>query len=222
MEHALDAVQMITKSRFDSVKRDVDLVIEDAVKHKDPEIALSYGAKLHESGQALWIAIASLTYEMKLRWGKDFKSDDDFITVASARWNKGPETIRRYVEIWEWVIQKPGHPTERFLALLAKPAQGLWYIKQAAREGQINESTWSEISKAPDIATLREIGKRVRGGDVGRAKDALKIMLESDGTIKARRKGAYEVVGYLNLEEDSTVVQSAIERIQNRSGIFRR
>ena len=222
MQHPLDAVQAITKSRFDSVKRDVDLVIEDAVKHKDPEIALNYGAKLHESGQALWIAIASLTYEMRQRWNKEFKSDDDFITVASARWNKAPETIRRYVEIWEWVIQKPGHEISRLLALLSKPMQGLWYIKQAAREGQISESTWSEIARAPDISTLREIGKRARGGDVGRAKDALKIMLESDGTIKARRKGAYEVVGYLNLKEDSPVVQAAVERIQNRAGLFRR
>ena len=222
MEHPHDAVQAITKERFNSVKRDVDLVVQDAVKHKDPEIALSYGAKLHESGQALWIAIAALTYEMKLRWKKEFESDDDFTIVASARWNKAPETIRRYVEIWEWVIQKPGHPADRLLALLSKPMQGLWYVKQAAREGQITEPVWREIAKAPDISSLREIGRRVRGGDVGRAKDALKIMLESDGTIKARRKGVYEVVGYLNLEEDSAVVQSAIERIQNRSGIFRR
>ena len=221
MQHPLDAVQAITKSRFVSVKRDVDLVIEDAVKHKDPEIALNYGAKLHESGQALWIAIASLTYEMRQRWNKEFKSDDDFITVASARWNKAPETIRRYVEIWEWVLQKPAHPLPRLLLLLSKPMQGLWYIKQAAREGQITGPIWDEISQAPDISSLREIAKRVRG-DVGRAKDALKIMLEPDGTIKARRKGAYEVVGYLNLKEDSSVVQAAVERIQNRAGLFRR
>ena len=221
MDHQLDSVQAITKSRLESLTRDVKLVVEDSVKHKDPEIAFSYGQKLHESGQALWVAIASLTYEMKVRWQKEFESDDDFISIASTKWNKAPETIRRYVEIWQWVIEKPGHGDARLLELLSKPMQGLWYIKQAAREGQIVESDWEEISKAPNISTLREIGKRIRG-EVGRAKDSLKIMMEDDGTLKARRKGAYEVVGHLNMDDDSTVVQSAIERLQNKAGIFRR
>lgn len=221
MDHQHDAVQAITKERLDSVTRDVKLVIDDAIKHKDPEIAFVYGQNLHESGQALWIAVASLTYEMKLLWKEKFKSDDDFIAVASTRWNKAPETIRRYTEIWEWVIQKPVHSTERLLSILSKPAQGLWYVKQAAREGQIVEADWEEISKAPNISSLRDIGKRIRG-EVGRAKDSLKIMLEDDGTLKARRKGAYEVVGYLNINDESVVVQSAIERIQNRAGVFRR
>lgn len=221
MEHALDAVQPLTEEQIDMINKDVKLVIADALKAKDPEVAFSYGANLNSMGQAVWVSVAHLVYEMEKLWGKEFKSDEKFITVAATRWNKAPETIRRYLEIWKWVIQKPEHTSSRLVQLLSKPMQGLWYIKQAAREGQLVDADWDKVAKAPDVSSLREIGKGIRG-EVGRAKDALKIMLEDDGTIKARRKGSYEVVGFLNLESEDNVVQAAIERIERKAGIFRR
>lgn len=221
MEHSLDSVQALSQGHIDMITKDVNLVIQDALKSGDPEVVFNYGKRLNETGQAVWVAVAHLVYEMNKLWGKEFKSDDNFITVAAVRWNKSPETIRRYVEIWEWVIAKPNHSSKRLAQILSKPMQGLWYIKQAAREGQLVESDWEAISKAPNISSLREIGQRVRG-EVGRAVDSLKIMMEDDGTIKARRKGAYKVVGWLNLDSGEEVVEEAIERISNKSGVFRR
>ena len=221
MDHALDAIQPLSKGHLDMIRRDVDLVVEDALKHRDPEIAFTYGQKLNETGQAVWVAVAHLVYKMKQHWKKEFPSDDEFTTVASARWNKSPETIRRYLEIWEWIFERQSHPDIRSDRLLSQPMAGLWYVKAAAKEGQLVDADWEEISRAPDVASLREIGRRVRG-EVGRAKDALKLAMEEDGTIKARKAGAYKTVGFLNLGSEDPVVIAAIEAIERRAGIFRK
>ena len=202
------------------IRRDVDLVVQDAIEHHDPEIALSYGAKLNETGHAVWVAVAHLVYKMKQHWGKEFPSDDDFITVAAARWNKAPETIRRYLEIWEWVFERPAHSTQRMNRLLTKPAQGLWYVKAASKEGQLTSEDWDEIETAPDVQTLREIGRRVRG-EVGRAKDALKFSMAPDGTIRVRTSGPWKVWGWTNLDSEDADIQAGIERFEAKCGVFR-
>ena len=67
MDHALDAIQPLSKGHLDMIRRDVDLVVEDALKHKDPEIAFTYGQKLNETGQAVWVAVASVNPALALR-----------------------------------------------------------------------------------------------------------------------------------------------------------
>ena len=222
MQHPHDAVQRLNASEVMMITNDVNSVVEDAVKHKDPEIAFRYGENLNRTGQAVWVAIAHLTYELNKKWGtKEMPSDDEFIKTAASRWNKSTVTIRRYLEIWKYVIEKPAHGASRLSALYTKPMQGLWYIKAAAQQDELTEEHWDKIERAPDVATLREIGRDVRG-EVGSAISSLKIMIEDDGTLKARRKGHYKIIGHLNIHEEDDVITAACSRIQNASGIFPR
>jgi hypothetical protein len=230
MEHPHDAVQQLNKTQIQMIQLDVRSVVEDALLEKDPETAFRYGENLNRTGQAIWVAMAHLIYEMERKWGEDedddgprFSSDDDFITVAASRWNKAETTIRRYLEIWKHVMEKPLHSDVRLGKLYTKPMQGLWYIKAAAKENQLTEADWQEIEDAPDIKTLWDIGRRVRGEVGGSARRALKIMIEKDGTLKARRQGVYKIIGHLNIhEEDDEIVVAACERIINKCGVFYR
>ena len=222
MSHPHDAVQRLNPAEVNLITQDVSSIVRDAVKHKDPETAFRYGENLNRTGQAVWVAMAHLIYEMEKVWGtEEMPSDDPFIKVAASRWNKSQSTITRHLEIWKYVIEKPEHTHARLAALYTKPMQGLWYIKQAAKLGELTDDDWDAIELAPDIKTLREIGKGVRG-EFGKAKNALKIMIEDDGTLKARRAGHYKVVGHLNIHDDDAVIVAACERIRNESGIFDR
>ena len=221
MEHTHDMSMVLSPEELKMILKDAELVVEDAIKHKDPEIALEYGARLNRMGQAAWATCAHLVYKLNEVWGTDaLPAEGSFLDAVGARWNKSRETVRRYLEIWTYVIEKPEHKQSRVKRLVGKSMQGLWYIKAAAKEGQLTESDWEEIEDAPDMASLRDISKRVRG-EYGRAKDALKLQIDpEDGTIRARTKGAYEVVGVLNIKSGSEVVQAAVEAITGRAGMF--
>lgn len=223
LSHPHDSNIRLTSVELTQIKKDSKAVVEDAVKDNDPEYIFRYLDTLVRFGQAAWFSMAHTLYCARREWASSFDEEHDFIQTAAARIGRSPQTILRMVEIWEWVFERPGHKQSRINRLLAKPPSGLWYIKAASKEGQLDEEDWDAIEKAPNKAELRAIAKGVRG-EYGRAKTALKIHLLDDGTIQAARgSGAYEVVGFLNvhLQEESDVIAAAIERIEGGSGMFR-
>jgi hypothetical protein len=84
------------------------------------------------------------------------------------------------------------------------------------------DENWSELEKAPNKRSVRELKSQLKG-ESSRHPQLMKIMLESDGTLKARLGSeTYQIIGFLNLELDNVTATTAIERIINGSGIFRR
>ena len=220
--HAHDAVVALSQNELDLITDGVETILDEAIEQKNPEIAFNLARQLIKKQQIGWVALAHWCYLMEQRW-EYLGGQEDFLTVASMKLNKSRETLRRYLEIWKWVMEEPDHGRARLEALCQKPLQGLWYIKTAAKEGQLTEDDWEEIERAPDIASLKEIRDRVRG-NYGRAKDALRIMLEPDGTLKASKGGDYVVIGLLNvhLQDNNPVIRAAIERIVRTAGVFYR
>ena len=166
-----------------------------------------------------------MLYEARKAWTKPpFEYGEDFYEFMSERMGKGAETLRRMVEIWTWVIEKPKHSKARLNKIFQLPPSGLWYVKQAAKEGQLTEENWKQIETAPNKAELREIMLSVRG-PYRRGKGALRIMEEEDGSLVAGMPDQpYRPIGRLNvyLEEEDDIVAAANERIRNAAGIFRR
>ena len=211
---------------FDSIvnlqKPDIDQILETAEKivaENDTLETLRYVEGLGRIEQVAWFARAHILYLLLQKW--DTKQYGEFYEYIHIGTGKSPETTRRMVEIWEWVIVKPKHSKRRRNLLLTKPASGLWYLKQASKEGQLGESEWKQIELANNKQELRAIMLEVRG-EYRRGKDALKIMIEEDGILKARRTGDFVYVGRLNVDIEDPIVTEAIERIVNSSGIFRR
>ena len=223
LSHPHDSNIRLTSVELIQIKKDSKAIVEDAIKANDPEYIFRYLDNLVRFGQAAWFSMAHTLYCARRSWNEHFDHEHDFIQTAAARIGRSPQTILRMVEIWEWVFERPEHKQSRVNRLLQKPPSGLWYIKQASKEGQLDEEHWDAIEKAPNKAELRLIAKGVRG-EYGRAKTALKIHLLDDGTIQAARgSGAYHVVGFLNvhLEQENDIIAAAIERIESGSGMFR-
>jgi len=210
---------------FDAVVRLTDLELAEIFDRVSQTVvtgtiasALELGDSLVRHQQASGFAFAHLLYELSKIWDPD----EDFTEYAAIRFGKAPETVRRNIEIWKWVMVEPQHSRKRLELLATKPFSGLWYLKQASKEGQLTEEHWKQIERAPNKQELRSIMLDVRG-EYRRGKDALKLMMEEDGILRARKGNkAYVYVGRLNLDLPDPVVIEAIERIVNSAGIFRR
>ena len=215
LTHPHDAAIRLEQTELDQI-----LTMAEQIAAQGVPTALHYLEGLGRVEQATWFARAHVLYLLHNTWNKD--EYGEFYKFVSISLGKSPETTRRMVEIWEWVIEKPRHTKRRLALLLTKPPSGLWYVKQAAKEGQLGEPEWKQIETAHNKQELRQIMLDVRGA-YRRGKDALKIMIEEDGILKARKGNkAYAYVGRLNVEMEDPVVVEAIERIINSSGVFRR
>lgn len=200
----------------------VDRIIEHAEVTGDPSEALDAGIILVAAQQVSWLVLAKLVYELNERWGEVFESDHEFITVASARWNKSEQYIRRLLEIWTWVIVEPGHGPRRLKTLLSKPYGALRQLVGMCRAGEMTTALWQRVDQCVTQQEIRQLREDVRGLHRG-ALAALKIMIENDGTLKGRRGDApYEIGGVLNMGSDSPTVRAMVDRIIHNSGIFHR
>lgn len=223
--HSHDSIIRLEQAHIDSITVKIADVVEIARSHGDAEYAFQYGDALSATLQASWAALSHLLFRLSELWGTEaFPSDQDFLNVAATRLNKSRSTIHRYIEIWKWVIEYPNHSVKRLHTLFSKPFDALWQLVGMVKADEMTEDVWVEVEKAVNKAELREIRERVRGLQRG-ATRVLRIMLEDNGTIKARRgHGAYRIVGVLNVcfEDEDPVVRAAIERIVRGAGMFRR
>jgi hypothetical protein len=230
MTLAHDAVMRITPADL-SMLEEVDDIVSEAMKNKDPEIAWAHAQDLRRGRQVRGWALAMLLSEMKAVWAV-FESDDPFDEVASQRTGYSKTTINKYVKTWDRVIKQPKvltddvvtpytHPEDGAMKLLGHPVDTVYRLASASIEGELTKEDWEEAYMAPDKESMMDIRQRVRGEQTSSG-SRLKIMLERDGTIKARRGGAYEIGGQLLLDkrDDSEVIDAMCERIIKSSGIF--
>jgi hypothetical protein len=143
-----------------------------------------------------------------------FGSDDDFATVAQYEMGISNQTYTKYIEGWEKVINHPHLQKDPALQerILGKPVQGILLLRAAAKEDQIKPKHWEKIANAPNIDAIREIVREIRGTQTS-SKTALRIVLEKDGTLKARMGGRYQEVGYIKRDEDA-VTLAVIGRLE--------
>jgi hypothetical protein len=235
MSSALDGPMRISDSGLEFLEQ-VQGVVDNAVEERNESTAFQFARNLRHSVQVSAWGLAMLLYEMKKEWGegKAFESTEDFNHVAGQMIGLAPDTVRRYIKTWDSVIEKPkylvkGEPTvkphskRRREKLLGHALPSMYLLSSAAAEGQMSEEHWKEAEQAPNQRAIRDIRNNIRGTEHLDRSDQLLIMLDTDGSIKARMgKDTYETIGFLNLELDSVAATTAIERIINRSGMFKR
>ena len=198
----------------------VDQVVKDALAEHDPRPALNFARRLRTSGQMTGVALAKLIFMLRELWGKPesqggFGLDpDDFEDAAAGDLGVSPQTVTKYANAWQEVLSR--HPK-----LMGIPMESLLLLTAAAREGQLKAEHWKELEKAYDKQAVRQIVEKVRGVRTSGA-HALHILIDRDGTLRARRgSGAYHTLGRLLVESDDEVVQHAIERLLNSAGVAR-
>lgn len=231
-----DAVIGITETDYKFLSQ-VKEVVDQAIEQKNPSIAFNFALTIRRAAQVQGWGLAMLLYEMKQEWNGDgaFQSDDKFERIAAERLGYSPSTIERHITTWERVLAKPKmltddgsvknfrHKKEQRKRILGHALNTAYRMAAASAEGEMTEDDWERFYTAPNKQAVMELRSEIRGEKTSSV-TSLKIMIEDDGGIVARRDGPYEPTGllYLNRRGESEVIDAAIERIIRGSGIFKR
>jgi len=192
----------------------VDEIIQRVQATGNIDIAWGYISGLRRGGELAARGIAKTLYEMYTRWDT-MPTDDDFIDVAVARTGLSPQTIAKGIDYWENVLIP--HPE-----LMHLPVGAYHLIAPAARQGDLDDDDWENLSNASSINDVREIVQSKRGKRTS-SEHALAVMLERDGTLIARRgSGPWSKFGFFNLKTEDEAGVSAIDRIVRAAGIQKR
>jgi hypothetical protein len=196
----------------------VDQVVQNAVQEGDLYIALNAAATLRKWGQVTGLALAKLLYKLKVRWS-EFFTDDDFVDAAASTVGISVQTVRKYTDIWEFVIL--GSPTDLMDKFMGMPVETLWLIAPASKSGDLDEDHWSALAKSENKNDVRDKIRSIRG-IVTSASSALVIMLNREGFLMAKRgEDEPREFGYFDLKTEDVAAGQAIERICNAAGVIR-
>lgn len=214
-------------------------VVNEAIEQENPEIAFSYARRLTRQARMSSWQLGEILCGMSDAWA-GFGSDDPFHVVAAQSIGLSENFVYKAMETWRLLIAHPiyvlndgsivehSHPGERQQRLLGHSVDTMSRFIGPVKMGMMGEDEWGELEKCPTHGEAVEFARRLRDKDSNktgaatRGPVALRIMLERDGAIKARRGGAYLVIGRLYLQSPDLVAQEAMERIISSSGMFRR
>jgi len=147
--------------------------------------------------------------------------EDEFVDYIEAETGYSPHTTRKYVNMWHSIFNNDAIPEEIRTTLMGKPIKTLLLLPAAASEGQLDDK-WEEIIDAPSKNDVQQIIREVRG-TVTSSGQAIVIVLERDGTLKAKKgNGHYAALGYLNPEAPGEAAQAAFNRIITAAGVVRK
>jgi len=212
--HAHDTALALSTDELGILDK-VDKIVDQAVTSGNPQIAIRYGVALRNTQQVAGLALAKLLYEMRARWDM-FPTDENFSEWVQYEMGISNQTYNKYLDGWEFVISHPylDNDPELKARIMSKPWKGLILLNAAAKEGQIQDKDWEEIANAPNVEAIRDIKKRIRGDKHTKGKNALRLILQKDGKLKARLGGRpYEEVGYIKRDDTPTVI-AVISRLE--------
>ena len=208
-----EQIVVFTKEELAQLDK-VDEVVDRAVTTANPDLAWHYIGGLRRGGELAARGMAKTLYEMHRRWDV-FPSDDAFIDAAQQGTGLSVQTIEKAIDYWEYILLP--HPE-----LMHLPVGAYHLIAPAARHGDLDDEDWEALGNAASIADVREIVQSKRGKRTS-AEHALTVLLERDGTLKARRGSeAWVSFGYFNLEVEGEAGITAIDRMCKAAGVQKR
>jgi len=200
----------------------VDETITKSLAAGDPNIAFGLINALRRSTQVAGISAAKLFSKMKDVWDV-FATDETFEDYASAETGYSPQTIRKYCDAWEYVINNDDVPEKLRSRMFGKTWGSILLMAPAAKADELTTEVWEELAAAPDKATVRNIIHEVRGNRTS-SNTAIKLFLytrgDNKGQLVASKEDKMYPIGYLDLDSADTVVVAAITRIMGAAGVL--
>lgn len=226
-ESALDLTVRYREEEL-AIFNDVEKVVTTSIEEGNPLIAAEFADGLRRIAQLQGQALAHLLAKMEEAWLPIFVGEygyeGDFIDFAFTEIGVAVATTKKYVKMWRAVFESSDTTPTQKKKLHEKDMKTLLLLTGGAGEGDFSKDDWKEIVKAPNRSEVREVIRKARG-EVTSSKSRLVIMMERDGSLKARRgEDGYKDFGYLNLElaEKDTDIQMAINRLLRSAGIVER
>lgn len=207
-----------TPLNTDWIMKQIHDIIQESVKQKNADIALAVFRELHELQKVSGLALAKGLYELYRHW-PEFNIDEEFDDYVYIRIGLHHYTVERYIKIWRMYDEKIVPPE------LSEEIQGInikdqVYIAHAISQGhEISQEKWEEIAHAPDGSSVRRIVQEIKQ-EPPRSNSCI-IYLDREGDIWAVQNNRKEHVGMLDIGQDNSTVQKAIERIVSNAGMMR-
>lgn len=205
----------------------VDDVVSRSLATGDPLIALEFARSMQREGLLRGLAIAKLMYKIKQNWNlfEVAGVGDTFESIVQTQNGYAPETVEKYIRMWEGIFENPHIDEELKHQLSGRPIGDLLLLTAAAREGSLSESDWEKVSVAPDSHSVRAIVRKARG-EVTSSKTAVipQIQMRPDGTFPRGALYVYEngtpvLFGSIDVDTTSEAAKKAIARIINGAHI---
>lgn len=198
-------------SAFDQVES----LIREAVEKDDISIALAQIDRMNRAKELVGKVLAKTIYMLYTNWFNFSASKSDkFLDVMNSI-NVDPHTVARYLKVWQYHDSLPAFMQD-------KPIRETIPVTNALSQGyEISEENWEKLEKASNLSEIQRIitkdvkGKEPRAG-------SLQIYLDSDGTYYGWKDGERHNAGWLDVDNNDSVVQEIIERTIKNVGVQRK
>jgi len=198
-------------------------IVEKATKAGDPSIAFKHINNMRRAGRGLALGTAKIFHELEQRW-EHFATDEDFLSYAFAETGYATQTIRKYIDVWIYVIGNEYLTKSQKAIMMGKEMPTHLRISPFAKQDQLTKDHWKRIVLAPDRQGVLEVLDEVRGDKDKPGPKRLTLILsvkgEEKGELRARLGNeAYKHVAFVDLESDDATVVAAISRLISAAGI---
>ena len=196
----------------------VDEIFETSIKENDPEIMFTYLVGIQQQFQVKGLALCKSLHLMNKYW-EAFEIGDNFLDTAVQYLGIHRHTIERYVKVWDMFSVAPKLLVPE---LQQKGISSLIPIANAVAQGyNIDDSVWDRLADAPDRNSVSKIINEEVKDMEGTRSNRLTILLDRKGSLWAIMDEERVFIGSLEIEDDNSIVQKAIERLTKNSGVVR-
>lgn len=216
----IDTLNSSVEIEDDWVFHKIDEVLAESLEKHSALIALNVGRQLREISRVSGLALAKLLYGMKINWENYTDINDNFEDVVISYIDIHKDNVLRYANVWALFAEKL-IPEGLVDEIQDRNIKDLIPVGLAITQGyEIDQEAWEKIAAAPDYNTvLRTVRKDVKNKPP--RKGSLQLYLDRTGTIWAFQDDERKFVGSLEVTDEDEVVQKAINRILNGSGVIR-
>lgn len=202
------------------ILRKVDEIIQDAITKRNPRMALETCRQLIGISKISGIGLAKLLYKLRENWGI-FELEEEFNDAAYLELGLHRHTTDRYVTVWD-MFENNSIPERLEETMQQQNIKSLIPIGKALQQGYvIDDEQWERLAAAPDYTSVSKIIRE----EVKQApprKGSVQLYMDEIGSVWAISGGEKYFTGSLEITSDEPIVQKAIKRIIDNSGILQR
>lgn len=208
------------QSMFDGV----DEAVSRALLIGDPKLISDYAMSLRRGSIVRAYALAKLLYKTNQVWAM-FRVDGTIEDFAYEAMGVASDTVKKYVRMWDSIFENPDISDETKQLLMGRNIRDTLLLTAAAREGSLTDEQLRRAASASDSAAVRDIVRGARGEATSSSSAVrLEVVIRDDheyplGTLLVRRNGEMEVFGILYVDDPNELIQKAISRTIDASGI---
>ena len=211
-----------------------DKAIGDSLEEGSFDLAANVISSYRSLSRASELGVSKVLHGVNNYWNVIPHKDGDTFFLWSVRATGFVSlTVERHISVWEMLsgnyipeqfrVQIKSHTIRQLFkmySLVVIPRKKSSNYSFLEEDYEIDDEEWLALSEASDEQRVGEIALKIKGKE--RNKNFMSLKIDERGDIFVHQNGDSFPVGFLNLGYDHPVVQKAIRRIMDKSGITQR